>query len=62
MAEKCLAAVYCWAGNTVEAINQLEQLAKMPAGVTCGELKFSPWWDALRNERRFQKLCLDKQP
>ncbi|MDQ2918556.1 MAG: hypothetical protein M3R10_01610, partial [Verrucomicrobiota bacterium] len=51
-----LAAIYTWCGEKDAAIEQLETSAKLPVGVSYGELKQSPDWDALRGDPRFEKL------
>src|SRR6184192_1865316 len=51
-----LAAIYTRCGDRGGALEQLEKSVKLPTGVTYGELKKSPDWDALRGDPRFQKL------
>jgi TolB-like protein/Tfp pilus assembly protein PilF len=51
-----LAMIYTWCGEREAALGQLEMSAKLPVGVTYGELKSSPDWDALRGDPRFEKL------
>jgi tetratricopeptide (TPR) repeat protein len=46
-----LAMIYAWVGEKDLACEQLAASAKMPVGVTYGELKLSPQWDALRGYR-----------
>ncbi len=44
-------AVICaWTGERDQAIEQLETLAKLPAGVSYGEIRLDPFWDPLRGE------------
>jgi hypothetical protein len=38
------------------ALEQLEIVATIPAGVTYGDLKFNPCWDSLRGDPRFDKI------
>jgi len=51
-----LALVYAWTGERDRAIEQLEIVAKIPAGPTYGDLKFNPCWDDLRGDPRFEKI------
>jgi len=51
-----LAMIYAWCGDKDAAFKQLEISVKNPVGITYGELKQSPDWDALRGDPRFEKL------
>ncbi len=51
-----LALVYAWTGERDRAIEQLEIVAKIPAGPTYGDLRFNPCWDSLRGDPRFDKI------
>ena len=51
-----LAAIYTWCGDKDAALEQLESTVKLPVGISYGELKQSPDWDAIRDDPRFQKL------
>jgi tetratricopeptide (TPR) repeat protein len=51
-----LAAIYARCGDKGAALDQLEASAKLPVGVTYGELLRSPDWDSLRGDPRFEKL------
>ena len=51
-----LATIYIRCGDRGGALEQLEKSVKLPTGVTYGELKKSPDWDALRGDPRFEKL------
>ena len=51
-----LALVYAWTGEPALAIEQLEIIAKIPAGPSYGELRFDPTWDSLRGDPRFEKI------
>jgi hypothetical protein len=44
------------------AIEQLESLAEIPAGVTYGELCLDPFWDLLRDHPRFEKIVASLAP
>ncbi len=51
-------AVICaWTGEYDLAIEQLETLAKIPAGPSYGDLRLNLVWDPLRNDPRFEKLA-----
>jgi len=50
-------AVICtWTGESDQAMEQLETLAKLPAGVSYGEISLDPFWDPLRGDPRFEKI------
>jgi tetratricopeptide (TPR) repeat protein len=51
-----LALVYAWTGERDRALDQLEIVAKIPAGPSYGDLKFNPCWDDLRGDKRFDKI------
>jgi serine/threonine protein kinase/tetratricopeptide (TPR) repeat protein len=56
-------AVICaWTGERDLAIDQLETLAKIPAGPSYGELRLSPVWDSLRGDPRFEKIAASLAP
>jgi TolB-like protein/Tfp pilus assembly protein PilF len=58
-----LALVYAWTGERERALEQLEIIAKIPAGPTYGDLRFNPCWDSLRGDKRFDKIVEEaKQP
>jgi len=57
-----LALVYAWTGERDRAIEQLEIVAKIPAGPSYGDLRFNPCWDVLRGEPRFEKLVAKTAP
>ena len=51
-----LAMIYAWTGEKDLALDQLASAAKIPSGLTYGELKLFPQWDSLRDDRRFEKI------
>jgi TolB-like protein/predicted Ser/Thr protein kinase len=53
-----LALVYAWTGERDRALEQLEIVAKIPAGPTYGDLRFNPCWDSLRGDPRFDKIVV----
>jgi TolB-like protein/Flp pilus assembly protein TadD/predicted Ser/Thr protein kinase len=56
-------AVICaCTGERDLAIEQLETLAKMPVGVSYGELRLDPDWDPLRGDPRFEKIVVSLAP
>src|SRR5438067_6555057 len=56
-------AVICeQTGERDLAIEQLEILAKIPAGVTYGDLRLDPDWDPLRGDARFEKIVTSLAP
>jgi TolB-like protein len=57
-----LAMIYAWCGDKDAALEQLEKSARLPVGITYGELKTSPDWDTLRGDPRFEKLVASLAP
>jgi serine/threonine protein kinase/tetratricopeptide (TPR) repeat protein len=56
-------AVTCaWIGEPDLAIEQLEILAQIPAGVSYGEIRLDPFWDPLRSDPRFEKIVASLAP
>jgi TolB-like protein/class 3 adenylate cyclase/Flp pilus assembly protein TadD len=56
-------AVICaWVGERDRAIEQLEILAKIPAGVSYGDIRLDPYWDPLRGDPRFEKIVASLAP
>ena len=51
-----LALVYAWIGERDRALEQLEIVATIPAGLSYGDLRFNPCWDSLRGDKRFDKI------
>jgi TolB-like protein/Flp pilus assembly protein TadD len=58
-AKETCAVVPALCGRNDQALTALEALAKEPIGPDLGDLRYSPWWDNLRGDPRFQKL-IDK--
>ncbi|MBV9009607.1 MAG: hypothetical protein JO354_10665, partial [Verrucomicrobia bacterium] len=58
-AQAVLAQIQALFGDHDSAIAVLPQLLQVPAGLSVANLKFDPFWDPLRKDPRFQKLCED---
>ena len=56
-AEIVLAQVEAQVGDVDWAIAALPHLLEVPNGVTPGLLRLDPYWDPLRKDPRFEKLC-----
>jgi serine/threonine-protein kinase len=56
------AVIYAWTGEPDHALDQLETLAKLPAGVSYGEIRLDPFWDPLRGDPRFEKIVNSLAP
>jgi TolB-like protein/Tfp pilus assembly protein PilF len=61
-AETSLAIVEAQLGDIDSAIAALPHLLEVPNGETVGDLRINPFWDPLRKDPRFQKLCEEKKP
>ncbi len=57
-----LALIYSWLGEKDLAIDQLAIAAKVPNGLSYGQLKLDPTWDALRGDPRFEKIVASLAP
>jgi TolB-like protein/class 3 adenylate cyclase/Tfp pilus assembly protein PilF len=57
-----LSVIYAWTGEKDRAFDQLALSARMPAGVTYGELKLHPYFDPLRGDPRFDKILASLAP
>ncbi|MDP1678323.1 MAG: protein kinase [Bacteroidota bacterium] len=51
-----LAKIYASVGEHEKAMDILERLVSIPCEVSVPMLKIEPWWNPLRNNKRFQKL------
>jgi tetratricopeptide (TPR) repeat protein len=60
--ENYLAMIYAACGEKDLALKQLDRTAKLPVGITYGELKCNPEWDPLRGDPRFEKLVASLAP
>jgi len=56
------AAICAWTGERDQAIQQLQTLARLPAGVSYGEIRLDPFWDPLRGDPRFEKIVASLAP
>ena len=57
-----LATIYAWTGEKDAALEQLSISANIPGGVTFGDAKLNPQWDALRGDPRFEKIVASLAP
>ena len=51
-----LALIYAWTGEKELALNQIAAALQGPGHITYGQLRLHPWWDAIRDDPRFDKL------
>jgi serine/threonine-protein kinase len=56
------AQICAWTGERDLAIEQLQILAKLPAGPDYGNLRLSPSWDPLRGDPRFERIVSSLAP
>ncbi|MFZ3374754.1 MAG: tetratricopeptide repeat protein [Chthoniobacterales bacterium] len=52
-----LAQIQARFGDSDSAIAAIPHLLEVPAGLTIANLKLDPFWDPLRKDPRFEKLC-----
>jgi tetratricopeptide (TPR) repeat protein len=58
-----LAITYAWAGEKDLAIDQLQEVVRIPGVISYGQLRLHPWWDPLRDDPRFEKIIEEaKEP
>ena len=57
-----LAMIHAWLGDANGALDQLEFLARIPNGLSFGQLKYDPAWDTVRGDRRFTAMLNELQP
>ena len=57
-----LATIYAWLGDVKSSLDQLEFLVRIPNGLSFGELKYDPAWDAVRGDPRFPAILKELQP
>jgi len=58
----CLARIAAWVGDNDLACEQVARAARLPSGVSYGDLKLMPWWDPLRGDPRFEKIVASLAP
>ncbi|MGB8341376.1 MAG: hypothetical protein WCE51_07300, partial [Chthoniobacterales bacterium] len=58
----CYAAICAETGERDLALRHLEVLAKIPAGVTYGDLRLNPFWTSLRGDPRFDMIVASLAP
>jgi TolB-like protein/Tfp pilus assembly protein PilF len=59
-AETTLAQIQGRFGDLDSALAALPHLLEVPEGITRADLRLNPFWDPLRKDPRFQKLCEEK--
>jgi TolB-like protein/Flp pilus assembly protein TadD len=57
-----LAMIHAWVGDTNSSLDQLEFLARIPNGLSFGQLKYDPAWDTVRGDPRFTAMLNALQP
>ena len=57
-----LAIIYTWTGEKDLALQQLEVAARIPNGLSYGELRTDSYWDSLRGDKRFEKIVASLAP
>jgi len=60
--QKYLAYVQARCGNVAEAIADLQHSLEVPGGIEPTSLRYSPFWDPLRKDPRFQALLRNPPP
>ena len=62
IAEAFRAKALAQLGEVDAAIDALPHLLEVPGGIHPGELRYSPYWDPLRNDPRFEELLKNPPP
>ena len=62
IAEAFRAKALAQLGEVDAAIDALPHLLEVPGGIHPGELRYSPYWDPLRNDPRFKELLKNPPP
>lgn len=57
-----LAQIYAWTGNKDLAIEQINEIERLPSYLTYGVLKLHPQWDDLRGDPRFEQIVSSQAP
>ena len=60
--ETNLAVVYAWTNELDLAFQTLDSSAKVPNGISYGQLKRDPYWEPLRQDPRYEKLLAELAP
>jgi len=56
------ATIYAWLGDAKSSLDQLEFLVRIPNGLSFGQLKYDPAWEAVRGDPRFEPILKQLQP
>jgi class 3 adenylate cyclase/TolB-like protein/Tfp pilus assembly protein PilF len=59
-AEQVLAVIQARSGDPDSALATISHLLDVPYGITRANLRLDPFWDPLRKDPRFQRLCQEK--
>ena len=62
MLAQYLALIYAWTGEKDLAIQQLTSAVRAPGYLSYGELRLHPYWDALRDDPRFDQIVASLAP
>jgi hypothetical protein len=62
VAETYRAQIQARFGETDAAIAAVSHLLQVPGGIHPGDLRYSPFWDALRKDSRFEALVKNPPP
>jgi serine/threonine-protein kinase len=54
--QRNLAITYAWVGEKDLAINELEEVVRIPSPISYGQLRLHPWWDPIRDDPRFAEI------
>jgi serine/threonine protein kinase/Flp pilus assembly protein TadD len=57
-----VAAVHVWTGELEQAFAELSSLAKIPKGISYGELKCDQYWAPVKKDPRYEKILAELAP